>query len=171
MKKILIANRGEIASRIIRTCKKMGIGTIAIYSEADRHLSFVSEADEAVFVGKGPVSESYLQMDRIIDIAIEHKAEGIHPGYGLLSENGLFAKKVGEAGLIFIGPKAEVIEGMGDKIAARNRMEENGIPVLPASEAVNDEGEALLAAEKIGYPVMLKSSQGGGGIGLALCQN
>lgn len=172
MKRILIANRGEIASRIIRTCKKMGLETVAVYSEADKSLEYVREADWSICIGKAPVNLSYLRIDQIIDAALQYDADGIHPGYGFLSENGDFAEKVKEAGLTFIGPKPEVLRLMGDKITARKTMANAGIPVLPASSgAVASLSEALKVAKEIGYPVMVKASGGGGGIGMALCRN
>ncbi|MFC7363687.1 MULTISPECIES: acetyl-CoA carboxylase biotin carboxylase subunit [Bhargavaea] len=172
MEKILIANRGEIASRIIRTCKKLGIRTIAVHSEADAGMPFVQEADESFEIGPGPVPQSYLKGDEIIGLAKREGADAIHPGYGLLSENASFARKVQEAGLIFIGPSAEVIEKMGDKIEARRAMTEAGVPVVPGTEeGVATLEEALRAAEAIGYPVMMKASAGGGGIGMVRCEN
>ncbi|MEQ2525858.1 acetyl-CoA carboxylase biotin carboxylase subunit [Robertmurraya yapensis] len=170
--KILIANRGEIAARIIRTCKKIGIQTVAIYSEADADAPYVYMADEAYCIGKPRVHESYLQIEKILETAKAAGAEAIHPGYGLLSENAEFARKCGEAGIVFIGPSPEVIEKMGSKVAARNAMKEAGVPVVPGTEAsVADVGEAIAAAVQIGYPVMLKASAGGGGIGMQVVQN
>ncbi|WP_040227948.1 acetyl-CoA carboxylase biotin carboxylase subunit [Bhargavaea cecembensis] len=172
MEKILIANRGEIASRIIRTCKRLGIRTIAVHSEADAGMPFTKEADEAFLIGPGPVPQSYLKGDDIIALAVKEGADAIHPGYGLLSENADFARKASEAGLIFIGPNPDVIEKMGDKIASRKTMIEAGVPVVPGTDAgVATLGEALEAAEKIGYPVMMKASAGGGGIGMIRCEN
>lgn len=172
MKKILIANRGEIARRIIRTCDRLGIETIAIHSEADGELPYVSEATEASAIGPNPVAQSYLQADNIIEEALKRNAEAIHPGYGLLSENAEFARKVTEAGLIFIGPKPEVIETMGDKLGSRRTMKQAGVPVVPGTaEGVSDIEAAVLEAREIGYPLMLKASAGGGGIGMVLCEN
>ncbi|RNF40688.1 acetyl-CoA carboxylase biotin carboxylase subunit [Planococcus salinus] len=172
MKKILIANRGEIARRIIRTCKRLGIDTVAIHSEADGDLPYVSEATEAVLIGPGPVMQSYLQMDKIIEAAKNRQVEAIHPGYGLLSENAEFARKVTEAGMIFIGPHNSIIEKMGDKIASRKTMIEAGVPVVPGTEeGVATLEQALSAAGQIGYPVMLKASAGGGGIGMIRCED
>ena len=172
MEKILIANRGEIASRIIRTCKRLGIRTIAVHSEADAGLPFTKEADEAFLIGPGPVPQSYLKGDELIALALKEGADAIHPGYGLLSENAEFARKVSEAGLAFIGPKPDVIEKMGDKIASRKTMIEAGVPVVPGTdEGVSSLEEALEAAEKIGYPVMMKASAGGGGIGMIRCES
>ncbi len=170
--KILIANRGEIAARVIRTCKKMGIKTVAIYSEADQDSPHVKMADEAYCIGKPRVHESYLQMDKIIDIAKQTGAEAIHPGYGLLSENADFARKSMEAGISFIGPTADVIEKMGSKVASRISMIEAGVPIVPGTEeALADVSEAITTADQIGYPVMLKASAGGGGIGMQIVQN
>lgn len=170
--KILIANRGEIAARVIRTCKKMGIKTVAIYSEADQDSPHVKMADEAYCIGKPRVHESYLQMDKIIDVAKQTGAEAIHPGYGLLSENAEFARKSMEAGITFIGPTADVIEKMGSKVASRISMIEAGVPIVPGTEeALADVSEAITTADQIGYPVMLKASAGGGGIGMQIVQN
>ncbi|WP_368505552.1 acetyl-CoA carboxylase biotin carboxylase subunit [Alkalihalophilus sp. As8PL] len=170
--KVLIANRGEIAARVIRTCQRMGIKTVAIYSEADEHALHVKLADEAYLVGKPRVNESYLQVDKIMEIAKESGAEAIHPGYGLLSENSAFAKRCIEEGLTFIGPSPEVIAKMGSKIEARKAMEAAGVPVVPGIEhALKDVDEAAEVAERIGYPVMLKASAGGGGIGMQIVHN
>ncbi len=172
MKKVLIANRGEIARRIIRTCKRLGISTVAVHSEADAELPYVKEADEAVLIGPAQVAQSYLQADRIIEEAKRLKADAIHPGYGLLSENAAFAKKTEDAGLLFIGPAAGTIEKMGDKIEARRTMQAAGVPVVPGTEeGVATAEEALREAARIGYPIMLKASAGGGGIGMIRCEN
>lgn len=172
MEKILIANRGEIALRIIRTCRKLGIRTIAVHSEADAGLPFVKEADKSFEIGPGPVPQSYLKGDEIIELAKREGADAIHPGYGLLSENAPFARKVQEAGLTFIGPAADVIEKMGDKIEARRVMIKAGVPVVPGTEeGVATLEEALQAADEIGYPVMMKASAGGGGIGMVRCES
>jgi acetyl-CoA carboxylase biotin carboxylase subunit len=171
-KKVLIANRGEIASRVIRTCKKMGISTVAIYSEADKDALHVKLADEAFLVGGPRVHESYLNIDRIIEVAKETGTEAIHPGYGLLSENTNFANKCQEVGLTFIGPSTEVIAKMGSKIEARRAMEKAGVPVVPGiTQPLKDEEEAVVVAGQIGYPVMLKASAGGGGIGMQIVQD
>ncbi|WP_409253602.1 acetyl/propionyl/methylcrotonyl-CoA carboxylase subunit alpha [Bacillus sp. SCS-153A] len=172
MQKILVANRGEIASRIIRTCKEMGIDTVAIYSDADKDMPYVKEADSAFRVGEPPVNKSYLQIDAILDIAKRENADGIHPGYGLLSENSEFARKTRDSGITFIGPSAEVMEMMGDKVAARKTMQAANVPVVPGSDGgVASIEEAKTAAEAIGYPVMLKASSGGGGIGMIRCDD
>lgn len=172
VQKILIANRGEIASRIIKTCHVMGIETIAIYSDADKDMPFVKAATKAVYVGESPVNKSYLLSDKILEIAKTEKVDAIHPGYGFLSENAAFAKKAINEGIIFIGPKPETIELMGDKIISRQTMEKAGVPVVPGSgSGLKTIEEALGLAETIGYPVMLKASGGGGGIGMVLCEN
>lgn len=170
--KILIANRGEIAARVIRTCKKLGIQTAAVYSEADADSLHVQLADEAYLIGKPRVSESYLNIEKIIEVAKMAKAEAIHPGYGLLSENPEFVRRCEEEGIVFVGPKADVIAKMGSKIAARKTMEEAGVPIVPGiSFPLKDVDEAARTAEHIGYPVMLKASAGGGGIGMQIVRN
>jgi len=172
MEKILIANRGEIAVRIIRTCKELGIKTVAIYSEADRDAPFVHQADEAYLLGAPRVEESYMNMDKVFDIAKKSGAEAIHPGYGFFSENATFADRCSKEGLVFIGPPPEVIKNMGDKIEARRLMKAAGVPVVPGTdEAVATVEEAVAAANKIGYPVMLKAAAGGGGIGMVAAYN
>lgn len=172
MKKVLIANRGEIARRIIRTCERLGIETVAIHSEADGDLPYVSEATEAVLIGPNPVVQSYLQSEKIIEEAKKRGVDAIHPGYGLLSENADFARKVAEAGMVFIGPSSDIIEKMGDKIESRRTMIQAGVPVVPGTEeGVTTLEEALQEAEEIGYPLMLKASAGGGGIGMVRCES
>jgi len=172
LKKILIANRGEIAARIIETCKRMGIETVAIYSDADQELNYVKEATYAYRVGENPVSKSYLQTKVILDIAKKEKVDAIHPGYGFLSENAQFAREIKENGVTFIGPSPEVISLMGDKVEARKVMKDAGVPIIPGSlDGVSSVDEALEIADEIGYPVMLKASGGGGGIGMQRCQN
>ncbi|MFS1511395.1 acetyl-CoA carboxylase biotin carboxylase subunit [Chengkuizengella sp. SCS-71B] len=171
-KKILIANRGEIALRILRTCKLMDIQTVAIYSEADKDSPHVKKADQAFLVGGARVNESYLNIDKIVEIAKETGTEAIHPGYGLLSENATFAHKCEEAGITFIGPSPEVITRMGSKIESRKAMEEVGIPVVPGiTHPLSDADEAVKIASSMGYPVMLKASAGGGGIGMQIAHN
>ncbi|MFJ8262154.1 acetyl/propionyl/methylcrotonyl-CoA carboxylase subunit alpha [Rummeliibacillus sp. NPDC094406] len=171
-KKVLIANRAEIARRIIRTCEKLGIETVAVYSEADENSLYVKEATESYCIGKPPVSHSYLNIEAILDVAKKTGAEAIHPGYGLLSENATFAKQVEEAGLIFIGPKSEVIEAMGSKLEARRTMAAVGVPIVQGvNEPIADTDEAAKIAHEIGYPVMLKASAGGGGIGMQLVRD
>ncbi|WP_062198981.1 acetyl-CoA carboxylase biotin carboxylase subunit [Massilibacterium senegalense] len=167
--KILIANRGEIALRVIRTCQRLGIKTVAVYSEADKQALHVRQADEAYCIGKPRVHESYLNIDAIMDVAKQANAEAIHPGYGLLSENSEFSRRCKEEGLVFIGPSPEVIHAMGNKIEARKTMIAAGVPVVPGIEtSLKDEQEAADVADIIGYPVMLKASSGGGGIGMQL---
>ncbi|TQE90513.1 acetyl-CoA carboxylase biotin carboxylase subunit [Ureibacillus terrenus] len=171
-KKILIANRGEIARRIIRTCKRLNIQTVAVYSEADKDSLFVREADEAYEIGKPPVALSYLNIDKIIETAKKANAEAIHPGYGLLSENPNFAKRCEEEGIVFIGPKPDVIAAMGSKLEARIKMKEAGVPIIEGVNVVIESvEEALKEAEQIGYPLMLKASSGGGGIGMQRIHN
>ncbi|MEH7110817.1 acetyl-CoA carboxylase biotin carboxylase subunit [Neobacillus niacini] len=172
MQKILIANRGEIALRIIKTCHQMGIETVAIYSEADKEMPFVKAASKAVCVGEAPVIKSYLQVDKIIEIAKGEKVDAIHPGYGFLSENGAFAERAKMEGIIFIGPDAEIIKLMGDKIVSRKTMEKAGVPVVPGSgHGLKSIEEACSLSKQMNYPVMLKASSGGGGIGMVLCEN
>ena len=165
--KILIANRGEIAVRIIRACREMGICTVAVYSEADKDALHAQLADEAVCIGPAFPLESYLNMGRILSAAIAAKAEAIHPGFGFLSENSRFAKMCEECHIAFIGPSAEVIEKMGNKAEARKTMVQAGVPVVPGTEEpVYEAEEALLRAEEIGFPVMIKAALGGGGKGM-----
>lgn len=170
IKKVLVANRGEIAVRIIRSCREANIKSVAIYSEPDRTSMHVRYADEAYWAGPGPSGQSYLNIPRIIEIARESGADAIHPGYGFLSENAEFAEKVREAGLIFIGPDAEAIRVMGDKMKARELMIKAGVPVVPGSGKLDDTDEDSIKkiAEEIGYPVMIKASAGGGGKGMRL---
>ncbi|MBP1931312.1 acetyl-CoA carboxylase biotin carboxylase subunit [Ammoniphilus resinae] len=170
--KILIANRGEIAARIIRTCQLMGIKTVAIYSEADMEAPHVKMAEEAYLVGGPRVAESYLKLDKILEIAKATGVEAIHPGYGLLSENAIFARRCVESGIVFIGPSPDVIAKMGSKIEARRAMEVAGVPVVPGIfHPLLDVEEAVQAAHAIGYPVMLKASAGGGGIGMQIVRS
>ncbi|WP_404332725.1 acetyl-CoA carboxylase biotin carboxylase subunit [Mesobacillus maritimus] len=170
--KILIANRGEIAVRVIRTCKKMGIATVAIYSEADVDAPHVRMADESYLVGGPRVNESYLNIDKIIEVAKKSGAEAVHPGYGLLSENTTFATSCEESGLVFIGPSSDVISKMGSKIEARKTMKEAGIPIVPGiAYPLSDAEEASVIARSIGFPVMLKASAGGGGIGMQVAHS
>lgn len=172
MKRILIANRGEIASRIIRTCERLGIETVAVYSEADQDMPFVKEATVSRLIGPAPVNQSYLNKDTIIQVAKEEGAEAIHPGYGFLSENAEFVREIEEAGIRFIGPSADTIDKMGDKIASRETMKQAGVPVVPGTEdGVHTAEEAVRFANEMGYPVMLKASGGGGGIGMVKCDD
>ncbi|MGD6793605.1 acetyl-CoA carboxylase biotin carboxylase subunit [Metabacillus indicus] len=171
MKKILIANRGEIALRIMKTCQKMGVETVAVYSDADEGLPFVKAADYAFRIGEAPVAKSYLLKDDILNIAVREKVDAIHPGYGFLSENTEFAQAAEAKGIKFIGPKSETLAIMGDKVAARKTMKEAGVPVVPGSSGLADMDEACAYASEIGYPVMLKASGGGGGIGMQRCDD
>ncbi|MBI4638935.1 MAG: acetyl-CoA carboxylase biotin carboxylase subunit [Candidatus Rokubacteria bacterium] len=165
---VLVANRGEIARRIFRACRALGLRSIAVYSEADRDAPHVGEADEALPIGGAPASESYLNVDRILEAARKAGADAIHPGYGFLSENWRFAEACCAAGLTFVGPTPEAIRLMGDKTEARRVMAAAGVPVLPGSPgAVADLGDAERVAREIGFPVILKSAGGGGGIGMA----
>ena len=170
--KILIANRGEIAVRIIRACREMGIKTVAVYSEADRDSLHTLLADEAICIGPAPSSESYLDMERIISATVAMKADAIHPGFGFLSENARFADLCEKCNIRFIGPSAEIIHRMGNKSEARKTMMEAGVPVVPGSkEPVYTPEEGLKMAEDIGFPVMIKASSGGGGKGMRISRS
>ncbi len=169
MNKVLIANRGEIARRVIRSLKKMGIASVAVYSDADAHAPHVLEADEAVYLGESPSSQSYLKQDLIIEHCKRLGVDGIHPGYGFLSENAEFARKVKEAGITFIGPSPEAMEVMGDKLSAKQAVKSFDVPLVPGfDEAVTDINLAKKIASEIGYPVLIKASAGGGGKGMRL---
>ncbi len=171
MKKILIANRGEIALRVMRSAKEMGIETVAIYSEADRNALFVRYADEAVCVGPPPSAQSYLQGDKIIDICKQLGVDAIHPGYGFLSENADFVRKVKAAGITFIGPSAEAMDMMGDKLSAKATAKKYNVPMIPGSDgAIDDVEEATRLAKQIGFPLLIKASAGGGGKGMRLVE-
>ncbi|MCI9307639.1 MAG: acetyl-CoA carboxylase biotin carboxylase subunit [Lachnospiraceae bacterium] len=171
IRKVLVANRGEIAVRIIRACREMGIETVAVYSEADREAIHAKLADEAVCIGPAALSESYLAMERIISATIVSGADAIHPGYGLLSENSKFAALCEKCDICFIGPSAQVMARMGDKQEARNTMKQAGVPIVPGSEsAVFDAAEGMKEAEKAGYPVMIKAVLGGGGKGMRMVE-
>ncbi|MCI0424904.1 MAG: acetyl-CoA carboxylase biotin carboxylase subunit [Actinobacteria bacterium] len=172
MKSLLIANRGEIAVRVIRTAKEMGLRTIAIYSELDRDARHVAMADEAWNVGGAPAAESYLNRTRILEIARESKAEAVHPGYGFLSENAGFARAVTDAGLVWVGPPASAIEAMGDKITSRRYAEQHGVPTVPGiTDPVATVEEVADLAERFGYPVAIKAAHGGGGKGLRVVRS
>ena len=167
--KILIANRGEIAVRIIRACREMGIKTVAVHSEADRDCLHTLLADEAICIGPAPSTQSYLNMERILTATVAMKADAIHPGFGFLSENARFAELCEKCNITFIGPSADIINRMGNKSEARKTMMDAGVPVVPGGkEAVHEVEEARLVAEKIGYPVMIKASSGGGGKGMRI---
>lgn len=167
--KVLIANRGEIALRVIRACQELGVRSVAVYSEADARAPHVREADEAVCVGPPPSSQSYLLGDRLIEAALATGAEAIHPGYGFLSERAWFARAVRDAGLVFIGPPAEAIEALGSKTSARQLVTAAGVPVVPGTaEALKDATEAAAVAATFGYPVLLKAAAGGGGKGMRI---
>ncbi|MFQ5345994.1 MAG: acetyl/propionyl/methylcrotonyl-CoA carboxylase subunit alpha, partial [Mariprofundus sp.] len=169
--RILIANRGECAIRIIRACNELGIESVAIYSEPDSHALHVKKADQAILIGPDPV-KSYLNIHRIIDIAIKTKCDAIHPGYGFLSENADFARAIQEAGITYIGPSADAIENMGSKTNARTAMLAAGIPCIPGTEAsLQNVEEAVETAREMGYPIMLKAAAGGGGRGIRRCDS
>ena len=171
-KKILIANRGEIACRVIKTARKMGIATVAVYSEADKDARHVELADEAVLLGPAPSRESYLVADKIIAACKQTGAEAVHPGYGFLSENEDFARRVEEAGIVFIGPKHASIAAMGDKIASKKLALAAQVNTIPGwNEAIGSPEQAVQIAKDIGYPVMIKASAGGGGKGLRVAFN
>ena len=171
IKKVIIANRGEIASRIIRTLKKLGISSVALFSEADRFLPYVKEADEAYLLGPAAVSESYLNMAKIIEIAKGTGAEAVHPGYGLLSENPEFIKALQKEGILFIGPTLEHLQSFGLKDEARMLAQKAGVPLVPGTDLIDNVEQAVAEAEIIGYPIMLKAAAGGGGIGIQRCGN
>lgn len=172
MKKILVANRGEIALRVMRSAKEMGIATVAVFSEADRTAPFVRYADEAVLLGPPPSAQSYLLGDKIIEICKELNVDGVHPGYGFLSENADFARKLKAAGIILIGPSPEAMDIMGDKLSAKNAARKYNIPMVPGTEgAVSDVEEAIRTAKEVGLPVLIKASAGGGGKGMRIVEN
>jgi pyruvate carboxylase subunit A len=168
---VLIANRGEIALRVIRACRDLGVRSVAVHSEPDAGAAFVRLADEAVEIGPAAPSQSYLRIDRIIEAAQSTGAQAIHPGYGFLSENQSFARACAEAGIAFVGPPPEAMAAMGEKVPARQRMEAAGVPVVPGSGALRDADEALAAAARVGYPVLVKASAGGGGIGMRVARD
>ncbi|NIR48530.1 ATP-grasp domain-containing protein, partial [candidate division KSB1 bacterium] len=171
-KKILIANRGEIALRVIRACKELDIATVAVYSEADTDSLHVRFADEVVCIGPGPSNQSYLQIPRIISAAEVTNAEAIHPGYGFLAENAHFAEVCESCGIKFIGPSPEMIDKMGNKSLAKRTMKDAGVPIVPGSEGVlKDARHAKQIAGEIGYPVIIKASAGGGGRGMRIVRS
>src|SRR5207302_9125104 len=169
-KKVLIANRGEIAIRVMRACRELGIATAAVYSDADRNAIHMRYADEAHHIGGAAPSDSYLQLDRIVKVAHDCGAEAIHPGYGFLSEKAPFPDACDAAGIKFIGPSGSAMRAVGSKLAARKLAVENGVPVTPGSGAITDPAAALAAARSIGLPVMVKPSGGGGGIGMKVVE-
>ncbi|MGH7311995.1 MAG: acetyl-CoA carboxylase biotin carboxylase subunit, partial [Candidatus Rokuibacteriota bacterium] len=167
--KVLVANRGEIAVRVIRACREVGLGTVAVFSEVDREALHVLMADEAYPIGPAPAAESYLAIERIVRVAKAAGADAVHPGYGFLAENAAFAEACAEAGLTFVGPPATAIRAMGDKTAARRLARELGIPTVPGTlEPVTSDEEALRIAHELGFPVMIKAALGGGGKGMRL---
>ena len=170
-KKILIANRGEIAIRIMRACKELGIKTVAVHSDADKNALHVQYADEAIYIGDSSPKESYLNADKLIRAALDSKADAIHPGYGFLSENASFALKVASVKLTFIGPSADSIRAMGDKVESKIRMKQAGVPVVPGFEGLDSEEDFKKAAQEIGYPVLVKAAAGGGGKGMRVVNN
>src|SRR5437763_983446 len=171
-KKILIANRGEIACRIIRTARRMGIKTVVVYSEADAEALHVREADEAVAIGPAPSADSYLRIDRIVAACRQTGAEAVHPGYGFLSERPAFAQALAEAGIVFIGPSPEAIAAMGDKIASKKLAVAAGVSTVPGHlDTIADAVRAVKIAREIGYPVMIKASAGGGGKGMRIARD
>lgn len=169
IRKILVANRGEIAVRVMRSCREMGISSVAVFSEADRNAAHVRYADEAYLIGPAQSSLSYLNIDKILEVAVNAKVDAIHPGYGFLSENAEFARRVAQAGITFIGPSPEAMLSMGDKLTARKKMIEAGVQIVPGTkETIDDPNLLLETAKKIGFPIMIKASAGGGGKGMRL---
>ncbi len=172
IKKLLVANRGEIAIRVMRTCRELGIKTVAVYSDADRNALHVRYADEAYYLGPPPSRESYLLGDKIIEICINNNIDAVHPGYGFLSERSEFANKLAEAGIIFVGPSAYSMDLMGSKIASKQAVEKFGVPLVPGlKEAITDIEAAKVVAAQIGFPVLVKASAGGGGKGMRIINN
>ncbi|MCH7663003.1 MAG: acetyl-CoA carboxylase biotin carboxylase subunit, partial [Chloroflexi bacterium] len=169
--KILIASRGGIAVRVMRACREMGIATVGVYSEVDSEALHTRMADEAVLIGKAEAGESYLNIEKLVVAAKETGAEAVHPGYGFLAENAAFAEAVAAAGLMFIGPKPEAIRAMGDKAAARTLMEQAGVPVVPGYQSEDDDASLTKAAEKVGYPLLVKAAAGGGGKGMRVAKS
>src|SRR5262245_44888708 len=170
--KVLVANRGEIAVRVFRTLRELGIGCVAVYSDADRGRLHTRVADEAFRIGPGPAAESYLRGDVIVETALKAGVEAIHPGYGFLSENGDFARLVEDAGLTWIGPPSAAIALMGSKTEARTTMQNAGVPIIPGTtDAVGSADEVVAVADEVGYPVIIKAKAGGGGKGMELVTN
>ena len=170
-RRVLVANRGEIARRVMAGCRALGLETVAVYSEADADALHVREADRAVAIGPPPARESYLRIEAMLDAIAESGADAVHPGYGFLSENAEFARAVAAAGVTFVGPSPEAIEAMGHKSRARAAMEAAGVPVVPGSPLLADVTEAKHHAERVGFPLMVKAAAGGGGIGMVPCQD
>ncbi|MCH8201180.1 MAG: hypothetical protein IIB85_04590, partial [Chloroflexi bacterium] len=171
-KRVLIANRGEIALRVQRTCRELGIETVAVYSDPDRNALHVRQADAAVCIGPGAAAESYLAIDKIIDAARKTGAEAVHPGYGFLSENAEFAEACDRAGIVFIGPPPQALRAMGDKVQARQLMEQAGVPIIPGTNDIDpdDLEAAQREAERVGFPLLVKATAGGGGRGIRLVE-
>src|SRR5436190_11689939 len=170
--KVLIANRGEIAMRVIRTCRDLGIRTVAVYSDVDRAALHVRMADEAYLIGTAPPADSYLRIERIVEVAKRTKCDAIHPGYGFLSENAAFAQAVADAGIAFVGPPASVQRALGSKTEARKIARSEGVPVAEgAMDPLSSEAEVRKVAERVGYPVMLKPAGGGGGKGMRIVRS
>lgn len=167
--KVLIANRGAIATRIVRTLKKMNIASVAVFAQSDEDSLHVRNADQAFCLGEGNAAQTYLNVDKLIQIAKQNNVDAIHPGYGFLSENSDFVRRCESEGMTFIGPTAEQIEVFGLKHKARLLAKESNVPLSPGSELLDDLDDAIKAAENIGFPIMLKSTAGGGGIGMQLC--
>src|ERR1700756_3971269 len=171
MKKILVANRGEIALRVMRSAKEMGIKTVAVFSEADRNALFVKYADEAVCIGPPPSNQSYLKGDKILEVCKQLSVDAIHPGYGFLSENADFAAAVKKAGIIFIGPSPEAMDMMGDKLSAKAAAKKYNIPMVPGSDgAIQSVEEGKKVAAQTGFPLLIKASAGGGGKGMRIVE-
>ncbi|MCB0771394.1 MAG: acetyl-CoA carboxylase biotin carboxylase subunit [Flavobacteriales bacterium] len=171
MKKLLIANRGEIALRVMRSAREMGISTVAVYSEADRNAPFVRFADEAVCIGPAPSKESYLVFEKIIKVCTDLKVDAVHPGYGFLSENGEFARALEKAGILFVGPSPHAMKVMGDKLAAKEAVKGHGVPLVPGTEgAVSGLEEAMAVARTIAFPILIKAAAGGGGKGMRIVE-
>lgn len=171
LKKVLVANRGEVAVRILRACRELGLATVTVYSDVDRSALHVRQADESYLLGPASPRESYLSISRLIEIARRSGADAIHPGYGFLAENAAFARACHEAGLTFVGPQPEVIELMGNKVAARQVVQAAGIPVSPGTGPGLSDAELTAAAQEIGYPIMVKATAGGGGKGMRLVRS
>ena len=172
IKKILVANRGEIALRVMRSAREMGIATVAVYSEADRNAPFVRFADEAVCIGPAPSKESYLVIDKLVKVCKDHQVDAVHPGYGFLSENPAFARRLEKEGIILIGPPAAAMEVMGDKLAAKEAVKDFGVPLVPGTEgAVADLNEAMEVARSITFPILIKAAAGGGGKGMRVIES